>query len=557
MWTSYSPGYRLSSDRMNHAPDTRFAYWGFRVIAESAAPFPAKPLVFPSKPLPAPVTNSLGMRFVPVPGTDILMCVHETRRRDYAPYHAAIPGADQSWKSTDIYGTPFKEDENLPVMRVSWEDAMLYCDWLSHKEGRLYRLPTDREWSRAVGIGTDEAPYMTPGELSAKITGVYPWGAQWPPPAGAGNYAADAAKAQALMENPKLDLKGIVEGYKDGFATLAPVMSLKPNALGLYDLGGNVQEWCLDWFDEKAGRRVMRGAAWNKHLDTHLISSRRDHTAYDGRGFNIGFRLVLVPGAKPPVPEPLKTPPQTAFTNTLGMKFVPVPGTNICICVHETRRGDYARYVAETPGADMAWNFTIAAGRPENQGDDFALGGMSWNDATAFCAWLSKKEGRTYRLPTDREWSCAVGIGQDEPPGFSASVLKNRLPGIYPWGKDWPPKSPAENFADTTSKAKFPPGNSIGLTAFIENYTDGFPTTARVMSFPPNALGIYDLGGNVREWCADHGNSATNGYVMRGGCWKTSVNADALSAFRMIREPDKRSSEYGFRLVAEPLERTR
>ena len=551
MWTSYSPGYRLSSERMRHKPETRFAYWGFRIIAEAATPFPVAAPAVAAKPLPAPVTNSLGMRFVPVPGTDILMCVHETRRRDYAPYQAAVAGVDSAWKSTDIYGVTFKEDENLPVMRVSWEDAMLYCDWLGRKEGRVYRLPTDREWSHAVGIAMDEPPYMTTGELNNKITGVYPWGASWPPPAGAGNYADESARE--LVQNPKLDMKGVIEGFNDGFATLAPVMSLKPNSLGFYDLGGNVQEWCMDWHDEKAGRRVMRGACYSRHEEPRLLSSRRDHTAYGGRGFNIGFRLVLVPDAKPPVPEPLKPPAQTAFTNSLGMRFVPVPGTDICMCVHEARRGDYAKFAADNPTADPSWRGTIVEGAPENRGDDFAVGAMSWNDATAFCAWLSKKEGRTYRLPTDREWSCAVGIGQDEPPGYSGSVLKNRLPGVYPWGKIWQPKSPVENFADTASKAKFPPGNKMGLTAFIDGYTDGFPTTARVMSFPPNALGIYDLGGNVREWCADHGNSATTGYVMRGGCWKSCDNTDTYSSFRMIREPDKRSSEYGFRIVAEPL----
>ncbi len=546
-WAMAEAGHLLAARRSQTVQTLRYPSYGFRVVVEAAAPFPALPPVAEMKTLPAPVTNSLGMRFVPVPGTDILMCVHETRRRDYAPYHAAVPGVDQAWKSTDIYGVTFKDDENLPVMRVSWEDAMLYSDWLGKKEGRVYRLPTDREWSHAVGIGADEAPFMKPGDLDAKITDVYPWGTDWPPPAGAGNYADTEAQAKGLPHNPKILMKGILEGYNDGFATLAPVMHLKPNALGLHDLGGNLQEWCLDWYDDRALHRVTRGAGWNRHEKDVLLSSTRAQNAFDARGVTIGFRLVLVPDAKPPAPVPLKTLPHLAFTNTLGMKFVPVPGTDICMCVHETRRGDFAKFAAENPAADASWRGSIAEGAPENRGDDFAVGAMSWNDATAFCAWLSKKEGRTYRLPTDREWSWAVGIGQDEPPGYSGSVLKNRLPGVYPWGKFWPPKSPVENFADTASKAKFPPGNKMGLTAFIDGYTDGFPTTARVMSFPPNALGIYDLGGNVREWCADHGSSATTGRVMRGGCWKSNDVGDTVSAFRFIREPDKRSSEYGFR----------
>src|SRR5690606_29209620 len=79
-----------------------------------------------------PFVNSLGMKFVPVPGTGVLFCIHETRWRDYAAFAGENTDLDDSWRSQSIYNIAVasRADEH-PIWKVSWEDAKQFCDWLS------------------------------------------------------------------------------------------------------------------------------------------------------------------------------------------------------------------------------------------------------------------------------------------------------------------------------------------------------------------------------------------------------------------------------------------
>ncbi|MCW5556758.1 MAG: SUMF1/EgtB/PvdO family nonheme iron enzyme [Verrucomicrobiae bacterium] len=262
-----------------------------------------------------PFVNSLGMKFVPVLGTDVLFCVWETRVKDYAIFAQANSDVDTSWKdsryseplenttSTSIFdkldrlatqkSLKVTPSEDCPVVNVSWEDAKAFCEWLTRKEqgeGRLsrqqfYRLPTDLEWSRAVGLPVE--PGNTPEDRNMKIKGVYPWGTQWPPPAGAGNYADQSAKAQ-------FNNWTVIDSYRDGFATTAPVGSFSANALGLFDLGGNVWEWCEDWYDSDKKFRVLRGGSWYVGVPDRLLSSYRNRDTPGSRFYGYGFRVVCV-----------------------------------------------------------------------------------------------------------------------------------------------------------------------------------------------------------------------------------------------------------------------
>ncbi|MCW5557391.1 MAG: SUMF1/EgtB/PvdO family nonheme iron enzyme, partial [Verrucomicrobiae bacterium] len=130
-----------------------------------------------------PFTNSLGMQFVPVPGTGVLFSVWETRVRDFRAFVEAT-GHDATGKMYSIgpdgwklrgrtWKDPgFHQSPSHPVCGVSFGDATRFCEWLTGKErtagvigaGSRFRLPTDAEWSAAVG-GT-----------------LYPWGNEWPPP---------------------------------------------------------------------------------------------------------------------------------------------------------------------------------------------------------------------------------------------------------------------------------------------------------------------------------------------------------------------------------------
>jgi hypothetical protein len=238
-------------------------------------------------------TNTLGMKFVPVPGTKVLFCIHETRRRDYAAYARAVPDVKDTWKKPQFNGIPVSPKDDYPVAAVSLDDANAFCAWLSKKEGKIYRVPTDREWSCAVGLGKQEkdSKDVMPNQLNGKVEGVYPWDGDYPPKAADhdGNYA-DTTLHEAL---PPTHKQAWIEGYTDGFATTAPVMSFKPNQFGIYDMGGNLNEWCSDLYDENSKYHVLRGGAWNDKEAGMLLSAKRSYSTPAARETFRGFRVIL------------------------------------------------------------------------------------------------------------------------------------------------------------------------------------------------------------------------------------------------------------------------
>jgi TonB family protein len=218
-----------------------------------------------------PYFNSLAMKFVPVPGTNVLFSIWETRVKDYKIFAEATK---REWPKPT-----FEQNEEHPAVNVSWDDATAFCEWLTEQErkaGRIsanqvYRLPTDLEWSDAVGLERESGG--TPKERNMKTRGVYPWGTEWPPPKGAGNY------------DPSLKV--------DSFEWTSPVGSFEANRYGIYDLGGNVWEWCQDWFDGEKKKRVWRGASWGGRDPLSLHSSFRAYNPPEDRHDNCGFRCVL------------------------------------------------------------------------------------------------------------------------------------------------------------------------------------------------------------------------------------------------------------------------
>ncbi len=301
---------KLSEKTLRQSPFISGTFSG-RFYFKPTGITPSKPAIDPvaTASKDAPFVNSLGMEFVPAGTPGVYFCRWETRVRDFAAYVESTgkePGKPMYslGKDKDTDGTfwkdrghtwrnpGFPQDDLHPVVGVNWEEAQAFCAWLSKKEGRTYRLARDSEWSRAAG--------------NTK----YPWGDEFPPKSRDGNYASVEAQDDAWPAN-----FGIITGLKDGFGRTAPAGSYRANTWGLFDMGGNVWEWCEDEYKasmnsaearkanpalekEKASDgthyRVLRGGSWSNNSEVILRSSFRDYVRPSNRIVDYGFRCVLV-----------------------------------------------------------------------------------------------------------------------------------------------------------------------------------------------------------------------------------------------------------------------
>lgn len=259
-----------------------------------ATPPPATPtqLALKTEPIPLPtipkigpvaagLENSLGMKFVPV--GDVDFCVWQTRVKDFEVFAKAVNLKSSAWK-----GPGFKQGPDHPVVNVTWVEAVAFCKWLTDQERKdgvlpahqFYRLPTDSEWSKAVGLPEESG--KTPEARDMGVSDVYPWGNQWPPPPKAGNYTGEETGSDVA-----------IKGYDDGYPWTSPAGSFPSNKFGLYDMGGNVWQWCMDAWNNDSKAKVLRGASWyNGALKLSLLSSCRVHASPDSSTDNYGFRIV-------------------------------------------------------------------------------------------------------------------------------------------------------------------------------------------------------------------------------------------------------------------------
>ena len=186
-----------------------------------------------------------------------------------------------------------------------------------------------------------------------------------------------------------------------------------------------------------------------------------------------------------------------------------------------------------------------------SQGDDHPVVEVSWNDATAFCAWLSKKEGKVYELPTEAEWeyACRAGTKTRFWCGDADASLEGKV-----------------NIADAAFKAKVD-SEATKDWAFVAR-DDGYAFTSPVGRFQANPWGLYDMGGNVWQWCADgygsyqegsikdpKGKESATRRILRGGSWFSGPR-DCRSADRNVNVPADRGDNDGFRVVLRPPAKT-
>ena len=533
------------------------------------------------------------------------------------------------------------EGEDSPVVQVSRDDAMAFCEWLSKKEGREYRLPTEAEWEYACRAGTTSL--FASGDDPEGLTKI-------------GNVADATAK-----ENfPKWFW---TVSSSDGWALTAPVGQFRPNNFGLYDMTGNVWEWCADAHEgnyyahsplsDPPGpvskyTAVARGGSW---LDgpSSCRSASRYGAGRISRLNTHGFRIAAVPnvpvpstgdrsasqaqkgvladdnglgGTKrvaPAAAELLVSPfderaaraARKAWArqlkidveqrNSLGMKLLlispgrfamgspetaeelmkafpeakrawfsgerPVHAVTISrpfyLGKFEVTKGQFQKFVDDTgyrTDADKdgkgGFGYTGENTKPFEQRSSFLwddwgveqsenspVVNVSHNDAVAFCDWLSRKEGKKYRLPTEAEWEYACRAG-------TATRYYN--------GDDPEKLTQIANIWDGSAKATIMPSAIDTVRS-----SDGWPLTSPAGRFPPNNFGLYDMLGNVWEWCSDWdgpdyyaksperdppGPISGKLRVFRGGSWRAGA-VDCRAASRGLFAPGYRFHGLGFRVA--------
>ncbi|MHC4557090.1 MAG: formylglycine-generating enzyme family protein [Planctomycetota bacterium] len=453
-----------------------------------------------------------------------------------------VPGRDLNWRQPK-----FPQSEDNPAVCISFKDAVAFCRWLSKETGEHYRLPSEAEWEYACRAGSD------------------------------GDYVAN------------LDETG---WYRDNSSGKThSVAKKKPNAWGLYDMHGNAWEWCLDvwhssyrgaptdvspWLTEDylpqiAIRHVLRGGAWCR-LDFELSGTYRYRGTSDFRSDGTGFRIVRSATAmneklkisKPAYEHPNRqsvTDSKLTFNvDGIAFEFVRIPAGEFLmgserdneekpihrvqinysfdigkteVTVRQFRAFTEATGY-QTDSEKERWAWTRTGERdwdperlicwwnlPFTQSEDDPITCISWYDAIEFCKWLSRKTGIQIRLPSEAEWeyACRAGTNSD--------------------------------FAGNLDQMAWYRANSGHRTHPVGQKK-------------PNARGLYDMHGNVWEWCLDMWHKNYEGAPTDGSAWTESKTFEPImrggsfinpqwwlrSANHMRNNPGNRFSyNQGFRLV--------
>jgi sulfatase modifying factor 1 len=265
----------------------------------------------------AEITNSIGMKLRLIPAGSFMMGAvpgdseaddDEKPRHSVEiskPFYIGVYEVTQAeWEAVmgktqrDLVGDYplFGDGPRYPVYYVTWNETQEFCRKLSEKEGVTYRLPTEAEWEYAARGGVEGKIYVWGDEKTPLVNGVKH-----------ANVADESVKGSKVYEALETDYDkyGYFAGYNDGYAETSPVGSYTPNGFGLYDMAGNVWEWCADWYGDgyyggspakdpagpSSGEdRVLRGGCWV--FPWGLRSSFRGFGTPDVRDLSFGFRLV-------------------------------------------------------------------------------------------------------------------------------------------------------------------------------------------------------------------------------------------------------------------------
>jgi formylglycine-generating enzyme required for sulfatase activity len=431
----------------------------------------------------------------------------------------------------------FKGPKN-PVEMVTWDDCQSFLIKLNAKSnGYKFALPTEAQWEYACRAGSTTAYSF--GDSEADL----------------GNHAWYSANSEWKTH---------------------PVGQKKPNAWGLYDMHGNVWEWCADGYGNYAdaaqtdpkgadsgSSRVLRGGAWSS-APQYCHSVYRHWLAPGYRHRYDGLRVVVsLPVSKTVKSDDNHHKPPAAIesrqstsalsgdihesvktgTDMPGLKkdLVIDLGGGVNLELVLIRPGSFTMgddsvktahkvtltqpfYLGKYEVTQEQWQAVIGANPSHFKGPKNPVDNVSWNDCQGFLTKLNAKlSGYMFAFPTEAQWEYACRAGSTTAYSFGESDSDL---GNYAW------------YAVNSEDKTHPVGQK-----------------------KPNAWGLYDMHGNVWEWCADwHGNYADaaqsdpkgadsgSGRVLRGGSW-LGLPQDCHSAFRPWLAPGNRGHYFGMRVM--------
>ncbi|MEZ4883845.1 MAG: SUMF1/EgtB/PvdO family nonheme iron enzyme [Chitinophagales bacterium] len=238
--------------------------------------------------------------------SDFKMAETETTVFQFALYCQVAYG--DKWKIDGKYaymeGATAKDSIGLhPVAKVNWYDAVQYCNWLSEQKGnaKAYKIDKENE-DPNNGNGYDEIKWIVEMDIKTKKGYRLPTEAEW-------EYAAKGGELMELFEYSGSNTIEEVAWYGENSESRThPVGSKKPNGKGLYDMSGNVWEWCFDWYGDypentlianyfglkNSSTRVLRGGSWNDFSEGCRVASRYSsspHRRHYANGFRLAYSL--------------------------------------------------------------------------------------------------------------------------------------------------------------------------------------------------------------------------------------------------------------------------
>ena len=452
------------------------------------------------------------------------VCDHEVTQGEYEQYCSYYDGENSP---SATYG----KGSSYPVYYVSWRSAIDYCNKRSVAENLTpcyydgygcdftangYRLPTEAEWEYLARGGNTSNSGQTEFSGSNDIEAV-----AW------------------------------YEGNSGG--KTHQVKAKAPNAIGLYDMTGNVDEWCYDeYFDPdcKFPIRVTCGSSWDFRAFSIASHGARLEGGYGE--WDLGFRVVRTVSSNDAASASAKNESDKKASSDVNSEVF-IKGRTVEIwakwcCDHEVTQAEYQAVMGENPSYFPGLNKPVES--------------VSWYDALVYCNRKSARAGRTpcYNLNgnTDTsQWGYTPHNGDYISVNITCDFAADgyRLPTEAEW----------EYFArggnsGNSNQTTYSGSNTIGSVAWYEENSGDEPH--EVKKKRANALGLYDMSGNVWEWCWDWygpistdtpstGAASGSSRVLRGGGWNRSASGCAVSRRINYGFNSRDRCDYiGFRVVS-------